>query len=298
MSEHRVILIESPSSLKIDTGRLRIDRKEQLPAFIRPDDIDVLCLHHPVISISNAVLQSLTEAGAIILITDRQHQPCAVLYPLKSHARQSYRLRRQIDMEAASLNAELWQQIIRSRIKSEAANLKILNLKGSLYLDRMVPKVALMDTKKHESQAAQHYWKYLFSNGFNRIKKGADDGINSRLNFGYAILRAIISRQLAIMGVNLSLGIGHRSSENPFNLADDFIEPYRFIVERQVAILATANVLGPLDSNEKKELLTFITTTITMEAGQYRLNSAIESTIDSYCRILDGRTNELVLPVH
>jgi CRISPR-associated protein Cas1 len=297
MAEHHVLLIEHPARLKIDAGRLRIERDEHPSAFVLPEDIDVLCLHHPAISISNGALQALAEAGAVVLLTDERHQPSAQLYPLKSHARQSLRLRNQIWLDAGDRPAHLWREIVQARIRSEAATLRKLNCNGALFLERLSLKVEPGDAAHHEGQAARHYWKHLFGNRFRRNKQGANDGINSRLNFGYAVLRSMIARQLAIMGLNLSLGLGHRSSENPFNLVDDFIEPYRYLVERHVAMMDKDILHQPLQTEGKRELLGFIHQTVPMNDGEYRLNGAIEATIHSYCRVLDKHTSSLTLPV-
>ncbi len=296
MAEHHVLLIEHPARLNIDTGRLRIERDKHPPVFVLPEDIDVLCLHHPVISISISALQALTEAGAVVLLTDARHQPSAQLYPLKAHARQSLRLRLQIQLDHTDHPPRLWQAIVQARIRTQAANLRALGRKGALYLERLSKKVKPNDSGHHEGQAARHYWKHLLEEGFRREKRGAEDGINSRLNFGYAVLRAVIARQLACMGLNLGLGLGHHSSENPFNLADDFIEPYRYLVERHVVSLDRQVLEQPLQSNGKKELLAFISQQVPMNDGEYRLNGAVEATVDSYCRILDGRGESLALP--
>lgn len=296
MAEHHILLIENPARLRINTGRLCIERNKHPPAFVLPEDIDVLCLHHPAIIISVAALQTLTEAGALLLLTDPRHQPSGMLYPLKAHGRQSLRLREQIELEQTSHPQQLWQQIVQARICSQAATLRTLGKNGALYLERLSLKVKPGDTSNHEGQAARHYWKYLFESGFRRNKQGARDGTNTRLNFGYAVLRSLIARQLAAKGLNPGLGLGHASSENPFNLADDFIEPYRYLVERHVATMDHQSLDRPLTSSDKSELLIFITHTVPMYDGDYRLNGAVENTIDSYCRILDKRGGRLRLP--
>ncbi len=297
MSAHHVLLIENPARLRVDTGRLCIEQNDLPPAYVLPEDIDVLCLHHPVISLSVAALQRLTESGAIVLLTDERHQPSGLLYPLQAHQRQSMRLRQQIDFEQVELHPQLWQQIVQTRILGQATTLRRLKRKGALYLERLAKKVEPGDPSNHEGQAARHYWKHLFENGFRREKQGARDGINARLNFGYAVLRSLIARQLASMGLNPSLGLGHCSSENPFNLADDFIEPYRYLVEYHVAGMRPDNLEQSLDGKEKQSLLQFITHTIPMQNGEFRLNGAVEATIGSYCRILEGRASRLHLPV-
>jgi len=98
------------------------------------------------------------------------------------------------------------------------------------------------------------------------------------------------------MGLNLGLGLGHRGRENPFTLADDFIEPYRYLVEHHVAVMDKDVLDRPLQTEGKRELLGFIHKTVPMRDGEYRLNGAIEATIDSYCRILDKHAGNLNLP--
>jgi CRISPR-associated protein Cas1 len=132
----------------------------------------------------------------------------------------------------------------------------------------------------------------LFEAAFAREKQGAEDAINVRLNFGYAVLRAMVARSLVMAGLNPALGLGHCNMENPFNLADDFIEPYRFVVERYVA----SNHTGVFNSQARKETLGFITQEIKLNGAGYRLPAAINESVASFVRILDGRAKQLSLP--
>jgi CRISPR-associated protein Cas1 len=106
-----------------------------------------------------------------------------------------------------------------------------LGKKGTFFLERLANKVQPGDSDQCEGQGARHYWKHLLSEGFRRSKQGATDLLNARLNFGYAVLRSLIARNLACAGLNGCLGVGHCNQQNPFHLADDLIEPYRFLVE-------------------------------------------------------------------
>lgn len=76
------------------------------------------------------------------------------------------------------------------------------------------------------------YFPALFGTGFSR---GSDDIRNAALNYGYAILRGAIARNLVIHGLEPCIGIHHRSELNNFNLADDIIEPFRPAVDLFVA---------------------------------------------------------------
>ncbi len=59
-------------------------------------------------------------------------------------------------------------------------------------------------------------------------------GLNSFLNYGYAVVRAAIARAIVAAGLLPSLGLHHRNRSNAFCLADDLIEPLRPLVDDRV----------------------------------------------------------------
>lgn len=292
MSAHRILLVENPAQLNIDLGRMRIQRDGMPDVFVLPSDIAVLCLHHHTIQISVQTLRALAEAGASIIVTDTSHHPCALLLPTNGNGDLVRRLRQQIRLDADPLKGLLWQQFVQARLRTQAANLRGLDRKGALRLERLANEVASGDRGKCEGQGARHYWAHLFPREFKRSKQGADDPVNARLNFGYAVLRSMIARALVMAGLNPALGLGHCNTENPFNLADDFIEPYRFVVERHVA----QSEPGEFDGKARKQLLQLVEAEVVLNNAGYRLPAAIAETIASYLRILDGRKGSLALP--
>jgi CRISPR-associated protein Cas1 len=292
MSEHRILLIENPASLSVDLGRLRIRREGFADSFVLPSDIAVLCLHHHTIQISVQTFRVLAEAGASVMVTDEFHHPCAWLLPQVGNGDLVRRLRQQMVLDASPQKDILWQALVKARLSTQAANLRVLNRKGALRLERLVSEVQPADKTKCEGQGAKHYWAYLFDSEFTREKQGADDAINARLNFGYAVLRSMVARSLVLAGLNPALGLGHCNMENPFNLADDFIEPYRFVVERHVV----KNSFGDFDGAARKAMLGFVEQEIKLNGAGYRLTSAINESIASFVRVLDGRAKVLNLP--
>lgn len=292
MSDHRILLIENPATLSVDLGRLRIRRDGFDDSFVLPRDIAVLCLHHHTIQISVQALRVLAEAGASVMVTDEIHHPCAWLLPQVGNGDLVRRLRQQIKLDNSHTKGQLWQTIVQARLNTQAANLRVLNRKGALRLERLAKEVQPADRTKCEGQGAKHYWTYLFEDEFKREKQGAEDAINARLNFGYAVLRSMVARSLVMAGLNPALGLGHSNMENPFNLADDFIEPYRFVVERHVAL----GQFGEFDGSARKQILGFVEQEIKLNGAGYRLPSAINESIASFVRMLDGRAEQLLLP--
>lgn len=286
------MLIENPASLSVDLGRLRIRRDGFDDAFVLPRDIAVLCLHHHTIQISVQVLRLLAQAGVGVIVTDEIHHPCAWLLPHVGNGELVRRLRQQMVFDSSSIKGQLWQALVQARLRTQATNLRVLNRKGALRLERLANEVEPADKTKCEGQGAKHYWAYLFESEFKRKKQGAEDAINARLNFGYAVLRSMVARSLVMAGLNPALGLGHCSMENPFNLADDFIEPYRFVVERHVV----QSELGEFDGAARKQILGFVEQEIKFNGAGYRLPAAINESVASFVRVLDGRAEQLYLP--
>jgi len=188
----------------------------------------------------------------------------------------------------------LWQGIVQSRIRTEARTLRELELNGALRLERMMAEVLPGDESHHEGQAARHYWDCLLGKDFKRDKQGAEDVINAALNYGYAVLRALVARELAVASIAPMLGLGHRSKENCFNLADDFMEPFRYLVERIVYELR--NQLTTFDVETRLALVGVIKKTVRLGNMEFRLPAAVRETIGSYVRVLDTGRGGLALP--
>lgn len=296
MSADRILLIESPCELSIDIGRVRVRRADKADSHVAPMDVAVLVLHHHTISLSVGTLRELALAGACIMATDAQHMPCALMLPTQANRAAASRLRRQIAHLDDALSQALWQEIVRARIRTQAANLRHFELTGALRLERMVEEVETADSTHREGQAARHYWQHLWQDAepnFKREKQGADDPVNARLNFGYAVLRSLVARELVAAGLSPELGVGHHSTENPFNLADDFMEPYRFIVER-VARPSAAD--GDFDAPARVAMSRIVEQTVRIGKKDYRLLPAVRETIASYVRALESSKGTLALP--
>lgn len=239
----------------------------------------------------------ITEAGAAILVTDARHLPCALQVPLATSGMDAGRLRQQIGMDSSEKRGQLWQQLVAVKLGNQAYALRQLQRKGTLRLERLATQVKHGDQSNAEGQGAKHYWGNLFPNTFQRSKQGAEDPLNMRFNYSYAVLRAMIARTLVASGLNGTLGLGHCNAGNAFNLADDFIEPYRFLVDGHLAQTVETWDETPLfDSCEKKHLLTFVTRPVRIAKQDMRLHTAISTSIASYVCILEGKDHPLLLP--
>ncbi|MDD9807051.1 MAG: type II CRISPR-associated endonuclease Cas1 [Gammaproteobacteria bacterium] len=293
MSAHRILLVENQADLSILDGRLRLRRDGMDDAFVLPNDIAVLILHHHTIRITVHVLRTLAQSGSMILVTDERHYPAGMLWPWAGGSVLARRLRQQITLDASTKKTVLWGQLVQGRIATQALNLRHFSYNGALRLERLCRKVRPGDPDNLEAQATRHYWRCLLPAGIHREKQGSTEPLNVRLNFGFAVLRSLLAREIAAAGLNPALGLGHHNLENPFNLADDLMEPYRFVVERHVL---TADTGLPFDSTARVALLNFFSTEVELAGCSFRLPSAVAETVSSLTRVLNKKQTCLNIP--
>lgn len=294
MAGERIVLVETAARLSVDRGRIKVERPETPDRFVAPSEVAAVCLDHYGVQVTKHALASFADAGAAVIVTDGCHLPSAVMLPIQANGVSAGRIHRQIAFSQSPGPARLWQQIVAAKIRTQAATLRFFDSNGALRLERLSREVQPGDPNNVEAQAARHYWAHLFPDGFHREKQGTAEATNQRLNYGYAVLRALVARQIALAGLCPALGVGHKSSENPFNLADDLVEPYRFVVERKVKAEPATN--GALSRDDRHSLLGIIEAEVRIRGRDWRLTSAIEETVDSFWRCLTSDSAGLSLP--
>ena len=253
---NRILSIEEPgSSLRVDLDRLVIERRDDKPTFYCPlNEIAVLVLEHGGILLSQAVLSRLIEAGGAVVVCDSQHLPVGMMFSLNANTLQTERFARQADASRPTMK-RLWQETVRLKILAQARLLRRLNGEDG-GLEHMAGRVRSGDPDNLEAQAARRYWPRMFpGNEFRRDRTAQDQ--NRHLNYGYAVLRAVVARALCAAGLHPSLGLHHHNRYNPYCLADDVMEPFRPLVDQIVAsrVRAGCDRGEPLTREVRAQLL-------------------------------------------
>ncbi len=280
------------------------------------EDIGVLILDHPQITISQAVLTKLLNNNAAVITCDNTHHPTGMMLNLNGNTLQSKFFAAQIDA-SEPLKKQLWQQTIVAKIQNQAAMLGSVRSAGSLFgeadkfLLNLARDVKSGDSDNMEAQAASYYWKRIFPfvPQFTRERDG--EAPNNLLNYGYAILRAVVARCLTGSGLLPTLGIHHRNQYNAYCLADDIMEPYRPYVDKVVFDIAEKNsringTSQPLElTKEIKALLLSIPaidvniarSVTAKDTERSPLMVAVEKTTASLAKCYDGNIRRLLYPV-
>lgn len=247
----RVIDISRKAYLHIKNKQLLIDRDGEIVGQIPVEDLGVVILQHPAIVISQAAVIACQQQGVAIVFCDACHLPYSVLLPLSDgHTLHTKIMREQIAISQPT-KKRLWQQIVQQKINQQCETLKMFK-KNSIQLDRLAKQVKTGDSGNHEAQAAQKYWLLLMGGGFRRDRDA--DGVNALLNYGYAIIRAMVARAIVGSGLHPSVGLHHRNQYNGLCLADDLMEPFRPWVDRIVYRIAQQQE-SPAISQETKTML-------------------------------------------
>lgn len=260
------------------------------------EDIGVVVIESEQVTLSSYLISALLENKVAIIICNDKHMPAGLMLPLVGNTEQSERYDAQITA-SLPLKKQLWQQTIAMKIKNQGAVLKKMN---NLEIGNMLAwssQVRSGDPDNLEGRAAAYYWRNLFGEDSGFVRRQEGDDPNGLLNYGYAILRAVIARSLVASGLIPTLGIHHSNKYNAYCLADDIMEPYRPYVDLMVVNLIRKFHLPPEISKEtKKHLLTIPTIDVKMGNLSRPLMVAASMTTASLAKCYLGETRKLVYP--
>lgn len=227
------------AKISLQNGRLEVETDGDRAA-VPVSDLAGLVLSTDAVTVTGAALAALAEAG-IVSVLCRNHQPVGFITSLPTHEKVSARQDAQLNA-SVPLRKRLWQRLIGAKISAQAEVCQVLDLETANALRSMAGRVRSGDPDNLEAQAAQRYWPALFGRTFTRGRGEEAGAINGALNYGYAVLRAMVARAVSSAGLLPSRGLMHRSAGDGLNLADDLMEPLRPRVDWTVATLAGESI--------------------------------------------------------
>lgn len=294
MTERLLDLAEREAHLNVRNGLLRIAPADGDSLTLPLDEIAVMVVAHPRITLSHSALARLAEAGGVTIVCDSAHLPVGMLMPLANHHVQAERFRRQARATLPTCK-RLWAQVVRAKVRAQG------NLLAHLHdndggLHTLLPRIRSGDPSNVEARAARRYWPLLFDDpDFRRRRKGEDQ--NRLLNYGYAVLRAITARAVCAAGLHPSLGFHHHNRYNAFCLADDIMEPFRPLVDGAVVrLVGELGADAPLDTNAKQEIIGALMGRFELEGESRTLFDILGRVAASLAAVFDGKRKTLVLP--
>lgn len=288
------LVIKLPEVVK--TGSLPDSFKEQSEVTKPIEDIGIVVLDNKQITITSGVLEALLENNSAVITCDSKSMPVGLMLPLYGNTTQNERFRHQLDA-SLPLKKQLWQQTIRMKIENQATVLRKCRGEEMKCMRVWAADVKSGDSDNLEARAAAFYWKNLFSDidGFTREREGIPP--NNLLNYGYAILRAVVARALVTSGLLPTLGIHHHNRYNAYCLADDIMEPYRPYVDELIYDIVKSGIeYEDLTKELKARLLGIPTLEVKIDGRRSPLMIAVSQTTASLYKCFSGELRRIAYP--
>ena len=294
----RTLYFGNPCYLKKKDLQLVVDfpEKGKESKSLPIEDIGMVVLESPQITISHSLIADLMENNTAILSCNIKHMPYGLMLPMAQHHAFTEKMYAQLE-SSQPLRKNLWQQTVVAKIENQAAIIDKLGVDVE-NMKYWASQVKSGDPDNYEARAAAYYWDNIFKqfDSFRRHRYG--DAPNNLLNYGYAILRAIVARSLVGSGLFTALGIHHKNKYNPYCLADDIMEPYRPYVDNLVlSIIEEYIEIEELSTEIKAKLLGVATIDVTINEGTSPLMIAVQRTSASLRKCFEGENRKIIYPV-
>lgn len=280
----RQIYIEKAKKLSTSDNCIEIvrgDGKEDLSFPI--EDLDLVFVEDPNALLSVRLLSALSDKGVSLIVCGQNYLPSAQVTPFNGYYKQSETLNLQIGQLPSKKN-KLWEMIIRQKITNQIEVLRqtINDESACTMMENYLEQVKSGDEKNMEGIAARLYFKTLFGEQFIRFGESA---VTSALNYGYSILTGALIRSIAANGLNGNLGIWHRGAQNANNLACDFVEPFRQVVDYFV-YQHLSELTIPLSRGCRGGLINLLNYGVEMRGKKYQVSYAISQFVSDFLNYL------------
>lgn len=257
-------------------------RKEDDTKKIHLSEISSIVLQTNQVYLSAYLLSELAKGKISLVVSDEKHNPIGQYLPLYGAHNTSKRI---VEQQAwgEPIKKRVWQHIVRDKIYQQARFLEDRDYGEASLLRSLVSEVRSGDTTNREAHAARVYFQTLFGDSFCRDQ---NTPTNAALNYGYAIILSMVNREIVARGYLTQCGICHRSEYNQFNLACDFMEPFRPIVDRLVVDYLAVD----FDNDMRRVMGDLANKSISYKGGVYRLGSVVSLYVQDCLNALNKKT--------
>ena len=263
----RTVLIEEPFEASLRDNQMVLQNKEKTVSIPIYQIREILC-EAAYGSLSLPLIQCLLEKHVSMCICDHKKIPIGKICGISENYESAGRIMDQAAW-ANRKKASIWKQIVQLKITTEIELLKKTDSVIPIALYDCKDNILANDKSNREAVAAKLYFNALFGPEFVRF---SDDNVNGALNYGYTILCNSFCRIITVHGYCTELGIHHCSRQNKYNLACDFMEPFRAFVDEIVVNNRTRH----LDIELKKQLLEVLHTQCIYDNKIMKLYDAME----------------------
>lgn len=260
------------------------------------EDIGVVVLDHKQITITSGAMSAMLENNCAVISCNQQNMPIGLMLPLSCNTLQNERFRDQLNI-SVPLQKQLWAQTVKQKVINQQSVLKRHTDVECRCMQVWANSVKSGDTENVEARAAAFYWRNIFPDIPDFVRGREEAPPNNLLNYGYAILRAVIARALVASGLLPTLGIHHHNRYNAYCLADDIMEPYRpYVDDLVIRIMQKFRDYSELSVSIKAELLQIPVLDVVVDGKRSPLMIAAGQTTASLYRCFRGDIRQISYP--
>lgn len=328
MSYHILHLLSQNLHVNLRRDQLCISQKDSSEKNSVPlEDIAVVISASPTVQFSSSILRRMAELNVVLLVCNRKFEPCSISFPYH-HVTNTTLVRKQTECPE-EWKRVAWQQLIECKIRNQGEVLRNIeqfelanrfeNIAKDCGADGQennqtvnLSKISInhreglhsKDANACESRAARLYWKPYLETASSLCEseeykrdQGTRNGINGKLDYGYAILRSAIVRSLAAHGFIAAIGISHATRAGTFALADDIIEPFRPF--QDLHLINFLQQGGREMKDWAKLAAEILTKEVKIKNQSIRLLNVIDLTVRSLATAIvqTGETPQLCIPM-
>ena len=274
----RIIVISKRAKLDLQLGYMVI-RSDEVTKIVL-SEISTVLIESTAVSLTTSLIAELAKRKIKVIFCDEKRNPSCELVNYYGSHDTSNKIRKQIVWKQNTKEA-VWTEIVSEKIRKQKELLDILGKEESKLLASYLTEIEWGDKTNREGHAAKVYFNALFGMNFTRT---ADCNINAALNYGYSIILSAFTREITANGYLTQLGIFHDNMFNQFNLASDFMEPFRVLIDWKVKQMN----LEEFDHDEKLQLVDVLNQEVQIDGRKQYVNNAIKI----YCRSVLDALNE------
>lgn len=279
----RTVVVKNRSKIDLNLGYLVCRGEEAKRVFI--PEISVLILESTAISLTTAIISELVKNGVKIIFCDEKHNPESEICPFYGTYNSFGVISKQINWSTSN-KERVWTCIVKEKIRCQRDFLLQLGCcEEASLLSEYINDLKLNDSTNREGHSAKVYFNAIWGLKFSRRKQ---DGVNSALNYGYAILLSCFNRAITARGYLTQLGIWHKNESNEFNLASDLMEPFRVLVDKMVYAIDFEK------EDYKRKILELFETKLKIDNKEQYFENAISIYVDSVLSAIEKGDESLI----
>lgn len=272
----RVLYIEESESISLYLDNIKVKRATVELTFPL-NDICMIVIDNYKLTLTVGLANACSIRNIPIIMCGDNHHPLNILLPLSGHYNSSKVFLEQLNWKE-DYKERFWKLYIKQKIKNQLFILKRNKPESTeaiSLIENFISEVENFDKTNREGLAAKVYFRALFGPTFSRQN---EDTINACLNYGYSIIRSLISKIIVAKGLNPQLGIFHKGAANYFNLSDDVIEVFRPIIDN----IVYCNFINDkiFTREHRTKLLEIVNMKLEINNQKLTLNHSVEKVVD------------------